>query len=90
MNALYLADQARKDVEVGRHVARMGVWPGKPEGKNYFEDVGVDGRTKLIMVLKEIGFDAVVWIALARDRERRRDEVMKLQVPYNARTSLIS
>ena len=24
MNALYLADQTRKDVEVGKHVARMG------------------------------------------------------------------
>jgi hypothetical protein len=33
------------------------------------------------------------WIALARDRDRWRafvDEVMKLQVPYNASTSLIS
>jgi hypothetical protein len=38
---------------------------GKPEGKDYFEDVGVDRRTILKMDLKEIGFDAVVWIHLA-------------------------
>jgi hypothetical protein len=33
--------------------------------KGYFEEAGVDGRTILKMGLKEIGFDAVVWIHLA-------------------------
>jgi len=33
--------------------------------KVYFQEVGVDGRTILKMDLKEIGFDAVVWIHLA-------------------------
>jgi hypothetical protein len=42
-----------------------GFGRGNLKEKDYFEDVGVDGRTKLIMVLKEIGFDAVVWIHLA-------------------------
>jgi len=60
MNALYLADQTRKDVELGRHVARMGEnrnthrfgW-GNLKGKDYFEDVGVDGRTILKWILKK-------------------------------------
>jgi len=34
-------------------------------GNPNFEDVGVDGRTTIKMDLKEIGFDAVVWIHLA-------------------------
>jgi hypothetical protein len=72
MNAVYLADQTRNDVEVGRNVARMGEnrntcrfgW-GNLNEKDYFEDAGVEGRTILKMDLKEIGFDAVVWIHLA-------------------------
>jgi len=72
MNALYLADQTRKDVEVGRHVGRMGEnrnayrfgW-GNLKEKDYFEDVRVDLRTIFKMDLKEIGFDAVVRIHLA-------------------------
>jgi hypothetical protein len=60
MNALYLADQTRKDVKVGRHVARMREnrntyrfgW-GNLKERDYFEDVGVDGRTILKWILKQ-------------------------------------
>jgi len=60
MNALYLVDQTSKDVEVGRHVARMGEnkntyrfgWENLKE-KDYLKDVDIDGRTILKWILKK-------------------------------------
>jgi hypothetical protein len=46
-----------------RNTYRFG-W-GNLKEKDYIEDVGVDGRTILKIGVKEIGFDAVVWIRLA-------------------------
>ena len=68
------------------HVARMGeervvyrVLVGKPEGKNHYGDLGVDG-----MDLRKVGCGYMDWIGLAQDRDRWRtlvSAVMNLRVP---------
>jgi hypothetical protein len=56
---------------------------GRPEGRNHWEDLGVDGRTTLKWI-REIGFGYVDWIHWAQDRDRWRtlvNTVMNLRVP---------
>jgi len=53
---------------------------GKPEGRNHWGDLGVDGW----MDLQEVGCGYMDWIGLAQDRERWRmlvSAVMNLRVP---------
>jgi len=72
------------------HVARMrtekahsGFWVGKPEGKNYLENLGVEGRIIFKWIFKNLdqGMD---WIQLALVRDRRWvlvNEVMNFRFP---------
>ena len=53
---------------------------GKPEGRNHWGDIGVDGW----MDLKEGGCGYMDWIGLAQDRDRWRtlvSAIMNLRVP---------
>jgi hypothetical protein len=75
------------------HVARMGeknaygILVGKPEGERPL------GRPRRRWVdndkldLREIGWDGMVWIDVAQDRDQWRalvNTVMNLRVPYNS------
>ena len=70
------------------HVARMGEERGvyrvllrKPEGKNHWRDLGVDGWIILGWISRKWDVD---WIGLAQDRDRWRtlvSAVMNLGVP---------
>jgi len=72
------------------HVAHMGerrgvhsVLVGKPEGKIYLEDPGVDGTIILRWVFRKWDVGVMDWIDLAQDRDRWRalvKAVMNLQV----------
>jgi hypothetical protein len=57
---------------------------GRPEGRNHWEDLGVDGRTTLRLILGEIGFGDVDCIYLAQDRDAWQalvNTVINLWVP---------
>jgi hypothetical protein len=59
-----------------------GFWFGKPEGKSYLKDQGVDGRMESKWTLGD-WLGGVEWIHLAQDRDRWRavvNAVMNLQV----------
>ena len=44
---------------------------GRPEGRNYLNDPGVDGRTILKWILKKWGgWGNIDWIFLAQDKDR--------------------
>jgi len=72
------------------HVARRGTgkthsgfWVGKPEGKNYLEDLGVEGRIILKWIFKNLD-EGMDWIELALVRDRQRvllNAVMILRDP---------
>ena len=56
---------------------------GKPEGKNHWGDLGIDGWI-MRMDLQEVGCGYVDWIGLAQDRDRwwtLVSAVMNLRVP---------
>jgi len=65
----------------GRGACRFLV--GRPEGRNYLEDLDADGRVILKWIFKK--WDGKTnWIELAQDRDRRRalvSAVMNLRVP---------
>ena len=57
---------------------------GKPEGRSYWGDLGVDGWINIRMDLQEVGCGYMDWIGLAQDRDRWRklvSAVMNLRVP---------
>jgi hypothetical protein len=65
----------------GRNVYRVLV--GKPEGKDYLKDQGIDGRMGSKWTLGRL-VGSVEWIHLAQDRDRWRavvNAVMNLRVP---------
>ena len=65
----------------GRGVYRLLV--GKPEGKSYLEDPGVDGRIILRWIFRKLD-GCMDWIDQAQDRDRWRahvNAVMNLRVP---------
>jgi len=54
---------------------------GKPNGKNYSEDLGVDGRIILEWIL---GWKDVEWVNLAQDRDQWRalvNTIMNVRYP---------
>jgi hypothetical protein len=54
------------------------------EGRDNWEDQDVGGWAILRWILREIGWDGMDWIDLARDRDQWRDlvnAVMNLRVP---------
>ena len=56
---------------------------GKPEGRNYLEDPGIDGRIILKSIFRKWDGD-MDWIDLAQDRGRWRalvNAIMNLWVP---------
>jgi hypothetical protein len=62
-------------------------WLKNPKGRDYSEDLGVDGKIILDWVLGKIGWDGVDWMHLAQDRDQWRvlvNTVMNLQVPLKA------
>jgi hypothetical protein len=48
---------------------------GKPEGKNYLEDAGVDGRIILKWIFRKWDGRGMDWIDLAQNKDRWRDLV---------------
>jgi hypothetical protein len=59
-------------------------WLGSLKGRDHPENLGVDGRTNIKIVVKEIVCEDVDWIHLAQDWVRCRaivNTVMNLRVP---------
>jgi hypothetical protein len=55
---------------VYHHVAyEGGFWRGILRERDRREDISVDGRTILRLILKEISWETMDWIDLAQDRE---------------------
>jgi hypothetical protein len=48
---------------------------GKPEGKNHWEDPGVDGRIILRWIIRKWEVGGMDWIELAQGRDRWRELV---------------
>jgi hypothetical protein len=73
------------------HVAPMGenrnayrILVGNPEGKRPLERLRRRWVNNIKIILREIGWDCMDWINLARDRDRCRalvNEVTNLRVP---------
>jgi hypothetical protein len=60
-----------------------GVWWGKLRKRDHLEDPGADGRIILRWIFRKLDV-GMVWIELARDRDRWRalvNAVMNLRVP---------
>jgi hypothetical protein len=58
-------------------------WLGSPKGRDYSEDLGVDGRIVLKWISGILGFGCVDWIHMAQHRDRCRvlvNTVMILRV----------
>ena len=56
----------------------------KPEGKNHWGDLGVDGRIILRWIFRKLVVGSMDWIELVQDRDRWRalvNAVMNLRVP---------
>jgi hypothetical protein len=54
------------------------------KGRDHLEDLGIDEKIILKLILREIIFGGVGWIRLAQDRDRLRvlvNTVMNLRVP---------
>jgi hypothetical protein len=74
-----------------RNVARMGelrnaytVLVGKPEGKRPHRRPGRRWEDNIKMYVREVGWENLVWVNLAQDRDRWRspvNTVMNLRVP---------
>jgi len=43
---------------------------GRPEGKNYFEDLGVEGGDNIKMDLQEVGWGGMDWIDVVQNTNR--------------------
>jgi len=55
---------------------------GKPEGRNHWGDLGIDGQIILGWISRR--WEVCIWIGLAQDRDRWRtlvSAVMNLRVP---------
>ena len=64
-----------------------GFWWGTPEGKRQLGRPRYRWKGNIKIYLKEIGWDGVIWIYLAEDRNRWLaivNAVMNLRVPQNA------
>jgi hypothetical protein len=67
-------------------------WEGLKE-RDKWEDQRLRGWITLKWILREIGWDGMVWIDLPQDRDQRRalvSTVMNLRVPRNVGTFLSS
>ena len=51
----------------GRGGVHTGVWGGDLRDRDTLEDLGIDGRTTLKWILKEIGWTDVHWLDLIQD-----------------------
>jgi hypothetical protein len=57
---------------------------GGPKARDHWKDLGVDGRIKMKLDLREMGIDGANWIRLAQDSVQWRafvNTVMNLRVP---------
>ena len=69
---------------MGKRRVLYTVFVGKPEGKNYLGDPGVDGRIILRWIFWKWDVGVVDWIDVAQGRDRLRvlvNAVMNLRVP---------
>ena len=63
---------------------RTGFWWGGLREGNHLEDLGIDGRVKINMVLREVERGGMEWIDLAEDWDWLRaivNAVISLRVP---------
>jgi hypothetical protein len=68
---------------MGRREMCTGFWWGNLMETDHLEDLGLDGKVILRFILKEIGWEGMNWIDLAKDRDKWWavvNVVMKLQV----------
>ena len=54
---------------IGERRSVYGVLVGKPKGKRYLKDPGLDGMIILKWIIQEMGSWDIDWIDLAQDRE---------------------
>jgi hypothetical protein len=80
-----------RKIKLAEHVARMGekrnacrILVGKPEGKRPLGKSRPIWEDNIKMDLRDLGWDGMDWIDLARDRDQWRalvNTVMNLRVP---------
>jgi hypothetical protein len=59
-------------------------WLENLKGRDFLEDLDIDGESSIIMYRRELGWEGVDWIHLAQDRDQWRNlvkTVMNLPVP---------
>jgi hypothetical protein len=69
------------------------VWLKSLKGRDHLEDLGVDGKVVLKLIIMDIGLEDLHWIHLAQDKDKRIalvNTVISLRVSYSAGSSLIS
>jgi hypothetical protein len=69
-SSLFFSFTMSKRMRWARHVARMGLLVGKPEGKRPLGRPRRRWVDNITMYLGEIGWDGVDWIDVAQDREQ--------------------
>jgi hypothetical protein len=66
-----------------------GFWWESPKEKDHLKDQGVDGRMRVKMDLREIGWGGVEWIHLAQDRDHWRALVNAVMNLLSGATELV-